>query len=288
VGVQVYDNTYQLTAERRSGANAYAVTYTYDAYGNRTLKLDSGARTTSAYDVAAQIRRYQDSTGITTFAFDGAGNQLLSRSPTNQRTSYTWDVENRLTKVKLLLGTLETLIYNGDGMRVRRDDSSGTVKHIWDQQSILIESNGADVTTCVYTLEPSVYGLLISMQGSNGDGFYHFDGQGSATGLTNGTASITDTYIYRSFGDSVAIAGSTINPFRFVGRWGYYFDTMTGTHYIRTRHYLSDFSRFLTLDPISKRVPSKSQYSYCTNNPAYYIDPSGKQEYPLRSRSEIT
>ncbi len=34
-----YDNTYQLTAEHRDGANAYAHTFTYDALGNRLVKV---------------------------------------------------------------------------------------------------------------------------------------------------------------------------------------------------------------------------------------------------------
>jgi hypothetical protein len=32
-----YDNNYQLTRERRSGANAYDITYTYDPVGNRRV-----------------------------------------------------------------------------------------------------------------------------------------------------------------------------------------------------------------------------------------------------------
>src|SRR5262245_29278005 len=45
-----YDNTYQLLTEKRSGANAYANTFTYDSRGNRTLKNESGIRTSYAYD----------------------------------------------------------------------------------------------------------------------------------------------------------------------------------------------------------------------------------------------
>jgi YD repeat-containing protein len=42
-----YDSAYQLLNERRSGVNGYNVTHTYDAAGNRTVKIDSGARTTA-------------------------------------------------------------------------------------------------------------------------------------------------------------------------------------------------------------------------------------------------
>ena len=50
-----YDETYQLTRERRSGATAYDTTYTYDGVGNRLTKVESGAITT--YSCDADVRR---------------------------------------------------------------------------------------------------------------------------------------------------------------------------------------------------------------------------------------
>ena len=45
-----YDASYQLINEQRSSTNAYNTTYAYDPVGNRTLKNDSGALTTYAYN----------------------------------------------------------------------------------------------------------------------------------------------------------------------------------------------------------------------------------------------
>src|SRR5207245_980642 len=50
-----YDKTYQLTHERRSGANAYNMTYQYDPVGNRSIMFDSGARSTYVFDAANQL-----------------------------------------------------------------------------------------------------------------------------------------------------------------------------------------------------------------------------------------
>ncbi len=47
----VYDNSDRLIAERRTGANSYANTFTYDASGNRTVKNADNVRTTFNYDV---------------------------------------------------------------------------------------------------------------------------------------------------------------------------------------------------------------------------------------------
>src|SRR5206468_2479193 len=49
-----YDADYQLTRERRSGANAYDITYTYDPAGNRRTKLQDAVTTTYTYDAASQ------------------------------------------------------------------------------------------------------------------------------------------------------------------------------------------------------------------------------------------
>jgi YD repeat-containing protein len=42
----------RLTRERRSGTNAYDLTYTYDAVGNRATRLTGGVTTTYTYDAA--------------------------------------------------------------------------------------------------------------------------------------------------------------------------------------------------------------------------------------------
>ena len=73
-----YDPTYQLTNERRSGANSYNISYTYDAAGNRTLMLNSGAPTTYTYNAANELATSQTSVGVTTYTYDGNGNLLTS------------------------------------------------------------------------------------------------------------------------------------------------------------------------------------------------------------------
>src|SRR5262249_15278242 len=134
-----YDNTYQLKREQRSGANSYDVTYVYDPAGNRTLKQEGTARTTSTFDAGNQLVTEADATGPTTYTFDANGNQTGKRTPTGARTTITWDYENRMTKVVLPGGLRNTMQYDGDGRRVRKDDSTGTAKFLWDGQNILLE-----------------------------------------------------------------------------------------------------------------------------------------------------
>ena len=252
-----YDPTYQLTNEQRSGANAYNISYTYDPVGNRTLLLNSGAPTTSTYNAGNELVTSQTSAGVTTSTYDGDGNLLTSLAPGNQWTTNTWDGENRLTLVALPSGIVDTFTYNGDGLRVQKQDSTGTTNHVWDGQNILLETNASNIIQVVYTLEPAFYGNLISQSRGGVDSFYLFDHLGSTSQLANSTGSVTDTYLYDSFGNAL-LRGTTVNPFEFVGKAGYYLDidlltsTCSGSLLCKC-----DRAAFLSRDPLSVRRTGK-------------------------------
>ena len=276
-----YDKTYQLTNEQRSGSNSYNITYTYDPVGNRLVLIEDATRTTSSYDAANELTKSKSNTGlttsITTYTSDAAGNLLTSLAVSNQRTTNTWDFENRLTHVALPSAIVDTFTYNGDGQRVQKIDSTGTTKHVWDGQNILLETNASNIIQVVYTLQPMLYGNLISQRRSGASSFYLFDGLGSTTQLANSAGTVTDGYLYDSFGNILLTTGSTTSYFRYIGRLGYYDDLDTSLYYVRARFYGAGIGRFPSRDPIgfSGRVPNL--YEYALNNPASFSDPSGLQ-----------
>ena len=123
-------------------------------------------------------------------------------------------------------------------------------------------------------MQPVLYGNLISQRRSGIASFYLFDGLGSTTQLANGTGSVTDSYLYDSFGDILLTSGSSTNWFRYSGRQGYYYDNDTGDNYVRARSYSPFAGRFLCRD----RVPDEFGlfgYRYVYNNPVNLTDPSG-------------
>ncbi len=117
-----YDSTYQLAGEARSAGSAstftYSTTFTYDPLGNRLVKWDSSALTTSTYDAANQLETASGPAGATTFTYDLTGNLTIQNSPTGITTS-TWDNENRQSGVSLPNGKVVTIKYNADGLRFR-------------------------------------------------------------------------------------------------------------------------------------------------------------------------
>jgi RHS repeat-associated protein len=52
-----------------------------------------------------------------------------------------------------------------------------------------------------------------------------------------------------AFGNSVASTGTTVNPFRFIGQLGYYYDPETGNNYARGRDYRPIIAVWLGPDP---------------------------------------
>jgi RHS repeat-associated protein len=273
-----YDNSSQLTRERRSGLHAYNVSYNYDPIGNRTRKIDGGTITTLSYDSANQMVKQLFADGTrTTCTFDSNGN-LVRTALGSTVTTYSWDIENQLTKVRpsnLSLG-ITTLVYDGEKNRVRDDDSTGTRKYIWDREILLEETDQNDVTQVVYSVEPDVFGRLISQIRTSATNFFMFDATGSTSGLVDNTGqTVTDSYIYKSFGEMQYASGGTTNPFKFKGQIGYYSHANIAQLSLRMRTYDPATGRFVSADPIGVSAGRLEPYTYARNNPGLNSDPSG-------------
>jgi RHS repeat-associated protein len=269
-----YDKTYQLLHEQRSGSSSYNMTYTYDPAGNRRTMLDGGVLTTYTVDAANQLLNFKDNTGTTTMTWDNNGNQLTQTTPSGARTTFGWDFENRVSRILLAAGVPNTMMYNGDGTRVQKQDSTGTAKFIWDEQNILEETDQNNVVQAVYTLKPAGFGNLLSQYRTNSTIFPLFDALGSTDRLTNNLGVITDTYIYRAYGRIQSSAGATVNPFKYIGRLGYYYDVDLVQYYLRARSYDPSSGRFINRDPLG-HITGPNLYLYVSASPLNWADPAG-------------
>lgn len=233
----VYDDCYHLTREQRSGANSYDVTYTYDSVGNRLTELQNAITTTHAYDTANQLVTRKDNTGTFTYTYDSDGNRTVEQQPAGSRTTYLWDVANRATNVQLASGAISTFIYNAEGKRIQKEDSTGKRKFLWTGEKVLLETDGSDIIQVVYTHDPQLFGGLASQRDSGATHYYHFEGRGSTDRLTNGSETVTDNYIYDSLGNIISSNEATSNPFRFSARSGFYHDNDTTSYSKSTSQY---------------------------------------------------
>ena len=276
-----YDETYRLKTEKRSGTGSFSTTYTYDEVGNRTVQQKGGALTSSTYDAANQLVTSVSAGGTTTYTYDQAGNLTLVHAPGNVRTSYSWDDENRNTKLIIPGGAITTMSYRHDGLRVRKQTAAGTTKFIYDGQKYLLETDASDTINRVLTSEPMAYGNLVSQRVKSGavwtPYYHHFDALGSTRQMTNSAGSIVNSYAYTAWGEAVgALTSESIaNFFRWVGLLGYFFDDEADTYYVRARHYDPGTGRWLSQDPIKYRGNKRNLFDYVDGRPTTWTDPSG-------------
>ena len=87
--------------------------------------------------------------------------------------------------------------------------------------------------------------------------------------LTDENGDVAKEYAYDAFGNEENIDTSDDNPFRYAGE---YYDTETGTYYLRARYYDPAIGRFAQEDPARH---STNWYLYCYSNPVRYVDPIG-------------
>jgi len=162
---------------------------------------------------------------------------------------------------------------NADGQRVEKNVDDTITKLVWDDENILLETDGADATTNLITLEPATYGNVISDRTSGTSRFYHFDALGSTRNLSNADGNVTDTWLYDAWGNILSHAGTSETPFLWIGQLGYYFDSKTGLYLLRRRPLRPTTGRFLTVDPVL--FNAENRYAYVRNIVTLFVDPTG-------------
>ncbi len=261
-----YDPLYRLTGETIAGdpaGNNGALTYTYDAAGNRL------ARTSTVPAVSPASYGYDADNRLTRDGYDRNGNTIATSGAT-----YAYDSENRLTSAG---GGAVTFVYDGDGHRVSKSVNGTITEFLVDDQNptghaqVLEEIVGGAVERV------ATYGRgLISQRSADGTvRFHHHDGQGSVRLLTDTAAAPTDTYDYEAFGSLLRAGGDTPTSYRFRGEE---FDATLGAYYLRSRYYQPDTGRFLTADTWegdTTRPLTLHAYAYPSSNPVMLADPTG-------------
>ena len=109
----------------------------------------------------------------------------LTKTDSTGTTSYTWDFENRLTSVTLP-GTGGTVNFKYDpfGRRIEKIAPAGTTIYAYDGDNVVAELGGGGNLLAYYTQGEGIDEPL-AMTGAGGTYFYHADGLGSITSLTD-------------------------------------------------------------------------------------------------------
>jgi len=140
----------------------------------------------------------------------------------------------------------------------------------------------ADVLQARYTHGPGIDDPAMAERDLDASGsfeaaervFFHTDGLGSATELSDATGAVAGARVYDAYGRIVQETGAAIaQPYAFTGRE---FDAESVLYYDRARYYDPATGRFLSEDPLGFAAGDANLYRYVFNNPINLRDPTGR------------
>ncbi|WP_430885852.1 S8 family serine peptidase [Fusibacter sp. JL216-2] len=244
--------------------------YSYDASGNRRSELK-----TNGIGLAVQNYYYDERNRLTGtkaehFKYSFSGRPIINEI-NEQNNEY--NVFNQLVKTVQGGKTVQN-IYNGRGQRVVKKVADKETHYLYVGRDVVLERNKNGDVTARNTMGTS----LISRQ-SNGEEYnYLFNAHGDVTALIDQTGVIKAKYMYDAFGNPIESQDMTDNPFRYSA---YQYDEETDMYYLNARMYDAKYARFLQEDTYRGQLSdplSLNLYTYTSNNPIKYYDPSGHNQ----------
>jgi YD repeat-containing protein len=244
---QVTQILHQLTA---TNSQINKADYAYNNVGNRTSLTDRRGAQTFGYDTLDRLTSASHPLLLDpqTFAYDPVGNRTTNSSVTNvgnQLTAdanftyqydengnltrktllatgnymqYTYDAENRLIQVQEFTAgnpspvTTSTYRYDGLGRRIEKVANGQTKRYIYDGEDILLEYDGSNVLQARYTHGPGIdEPIAVTKAGSTF--YYHQDGLGSVTDLTDTNGNVAKAYAYDAYGNILDSPGTVNQPY---------------------------------------------------------------------------
>lgn len=292
--------------------------FSYDPVGNRLTGPET--KDTYTYDVGNQLvsdRKNQ-------YEYDRNGNLIkkteIDDDGEEKSWTYSYDFENRLIRViKQEEDEIETITFKYDpfGRRIEKkitetpsplagegggEGEAKTYSYVYDNEDIIVEylvkaEDGKTKTKTTRYLHGTGIDEPLAIEREKETFYYHADGLGSITTLTDARQKEVESYDYTSFGDLKRHGDKVKNTYTFTGReW----DSEIDLYYYRARYYDEEVGRFISKDPLisgftdnnagapSRKCVLKSPigialeqsqelnpYVYSVNNPIIKTDPFG-------------
>ena len=188
---------------------------------------------------------------------------------------YTYDLLDRLTGVAKNGTVVADYGYSPEGLREVKRSAGVTTHYVFEGTEPLFEKRISDgrIRSYVYALGKH----LARVDGAIGDPdakiyYYHTDQVGSVKAVTDQSGNEVYNADYMPFGSRFEKEGEFDETHGFTGKE---YDSDAGLYYFNARWYDSETGRFIAEDPAAD-PNNPNLYSYCTNNPLIFIDPTGK------------
>jgi len=256
--------------------------YTYGPTGNRTSTHISDFYQHNSANQLLSDSKYQ-------YAYDKNGN-LISKTGNGLIMSFIYDYENRLVRVEKIESGSEIKAeykYDPFGRRIEKkvteNGTAAITRYFYDGEDILFEYDefGNKENTYVHGLgidEP-----LALIDNKSNVYYYHADGLGSVTKMTDAAGKVVQEYEYDSFGNLHDQKNRIKQPYTYTAReW----DRETGLYYYRARYYDTEAGRFISKDPIGFAGGDMNLYRYVKNNALNLKDPHGLSDKDLKKMGE--
>ena len=235
-----YGNRSKMTA---TGSESYETVYDYSVNGKYTALLQKEVKTVegeeNSLDLNSNVKQ-------TVYTYNANGNQITKTAEGKTETN-TYDGLNQL--IGFTDGeTTASYKYNASGLRYEKTVDGQTINHVWDGNKQIV----ADVIdNQFYEADCYIRGtnLVAKYNYRNGNKseytYYTQNAHGDVVNLTNANGEVTKTYKYNAFGVEKDISESDTNAFRYCGE---YYDSESGTIYLRARYYDPTIGRFISRD----------------------------------------
>ncbi len=260
-----YDEINRLT----SATGPYGShTYSYNEIGNLSFNPLVGNYTYPTSGTGSVRPHAVSTAGSNSYGYDNNGNMTSGAGRT-----LTYDFENRPTSIASNNGVITTMVYDGDGGRVKKIAGTTTVRFIGK----LYECEN---TTCVKYIFAGEQRIAIKQVSNGLVDYYHSDHLGSTSVITNGTTGAQEENItYYPYGATRTNTSGTTPPtdvpYKFTGQE---LDSSTGLYFYGARYYDATLGRFISPDTIVEapgHPQTLNRYTYVGNNPLRYTDPTG-------------
>jgi RHS repeat-associated protein len=282
IGQQTFNRTYaydQLnriaTLSQTSGSatgcsSVYGLSWTYDAWGNRTDQNVTAGTCNSFHATVGTNNRLGSP-----YQYDAAGNMTNDGSH-----SYTYDAENRLSAVDG--GSTATYVYDASGLRVEKVVGSTRTDYLYDLSSnVISEVNNVCASICWAVFYARLNGQLVAEYKNLTTYFFHGDHLGSTRLVTGVNQAVVQNLDYLPFGEMIS-TDSGIATHKFTGKER---DSESGLDDFGARYYSSQLGRWMSADwsaspePVPNANLTNPQtlnlYAMVTDNPESFADLDG-------------
>ena|GEM_PF-2785365 len=280
--------------------NEFAQSFLYDRWGNRTIDQNP------ANTWGAGINKAAYTSNTATNRFNELGYDPVGNVTTDAGATRAYDAENRMTKA-VQAGTTSYYYYDAGSRRSRRVIGGQETWQVYGFEDELVAEytvgglfNGGNPPSAGTPAKEYGYRsgqLLVSGSCSDGTHWLVADHLGTPRIELKADSTVATRHDYLPFGEELeANMGDNAFAPRNYPQYGYatgpdcirqHFtgkerDTESGLDYFGARYYSSTQGRFTGVDPVDftkyrlANPQAWNKYSYVTNTPLKFTDPSGK------------